>query len=387
MFEYKKRATDNSHLHIGNIVPTGQTTNVFFSEAGRRSPVYGKDSVLEVATVSEEIGLDSLFLADNWSGHQRAAEVGGHQSPIFYAPLHGMALAAVTKHIGIITTIHTTYHDPAHIARMGATLDAFSGGRWGWNIVTGFHESVAGLFGLEPIEHDERYAMAYESIEVVKKFWAEPDEVDHQGKYYTARGRVKAPRPDQKPFPFLVNAGASPAGMRFAARDCDWLVALGATVEQLRSVQENFSKEVHEAGRSASEAAIVPFANCLIRDGDGEAEEEWANLEKTLDKEATIEIAGDIVRSVQSMTKLYSDTSLDDAVLKVGGGGGMLRLVGTPAQVAEQLITCKQEAGIGGVLISNLLWGPEEVRRLGQVLPLLREAGIWTAPEDRGWSW
>ena len=45
-----------------------------------------------------------------------------------------MGLFAVTEHIGIITTFHTTHHKPAHIARMGATLDAFSEGRWGWNI-------------------------------------------------------------------------------------------------------------------------------------------------------------------------------------------------------------------------------------------------------------
>ena len=111
-----------------------------------------------------------------------------------------MAIFAVTEHIGVITTMHTTHHKPAHVARMGATLDAFSDGRWGWNIVTGFGDPEARLFGNETmVEHDERYAMAGEFVDIVKRLWTEAEPIDHDGAYYRVRGRIKAPRPVQRP--------------------------------------------------------------------------------------------------------------------------------------------------------------------------------------------
>lgn len=139
--------TDPNALSVGYFFPAGQTNHVWSDEASRRTPRLNRHNLLALAQAAEDAGFDSLFIADNWSGHQRAAERGGHQAPAFHAPMLAMGIFAVTDHIGVITTFHTTHHKPAHIARMGATLDAFSDGRWGWNAVTGHAEAEAALFG------------------------------------------------------------------------------------------------------------------------------------------------------------------------------------------------------------------------------------------------
>ena len=65
------------------------------------------------------------------------------------------ALAAVTSHIGLISTATTTYLDPFHVARMFATLDQLSQGRVGWNVVTSSAASEAFNFS-----HDKHAAHA-----------------------------------------------------------------------------------------------------------------------------------------------------------------------------------------------------------------------------------
>ena len=57
------------------------------------------------------------------------------------------AIAAATKSIGVGVTVATTYEQPYHLARRLSTVDHFSKGRLGWNIVTGYLDSAARNLG------------------------------------------------------------------------------------------------------------------------------------------------------------------------------------------------------------------------------------------------
>ena len=82
------------------------------------------------------------------------------------------ALAAVTSHIGLISTATTTYLDPFHVARMFATLDQMSEGRVGWNVVTSSAASEALNFSHQAhAPHDQRYERAAEFIQVAQGLW------------------------------------------------------------------------------------------------------------------------------------------------------------------------------------------------------------------------
>jgi alkanesulfonate monooxygenase SsuD/methylene tetrahydromethanopterin reductase-like flavin-dependent oxidoreductase (luciferase family) len=127
----------------------------------------------------------------------------GSQVPILDVSLLISAMAHATKNISFGITASTTYENPYSLARKFATLDHISNGRVGWNIVTTFMESAAKSYGLEQnIEHDERYRIADEFLEVVYKLlegswkdsaveadkqtgvWTNPDKVrkiDHVG--------------------------------------------------------------------------------------------------------------------------------------------------------------------------------------------------------------
>jgi dimethylsulfone monooxygenase len=383
----KMRRENPDELSFGYFFPTGQTDHIWSEEAAQSTPPLNRRVFCDMAQAAEATGFDTLFIADTWSGHQRAAERGGHQSPKFHAPMLAMGLFAVTENIGVITTFHTTHHKPAHIARMGATLDAFSEGRWGWNVVTGFGDPEARLFGQENmVEHDERYAMAGEFVEIVKRLWTEDEPIDVDGKYYRVRGRIKAPRPYQKPYPLLVSAGASPAGMEFAATHCDTLVVAGNSVEKVLETETRAGQIASSVGRDEP-LGLSPFAIAIVRENEGEAEEEYERLCRSLNYEATVELTTDILGDIRSIEELFQGMSRDEAARAWGSGRGILKFLGTADQVAEQLIDMKRRTATTNILINFPLWNPREVLDFRAVLDRLHDAGVWSPPEDRNYSW
>jgi alkanesulfonate monooxygenase SsuD/methylene tetrahydromethanopterin reductase-like flavin-dependent oxidoreductase (luciferase family) len=100
------------------------------------------------------------------------AIISGAQWPVNEPLAVVSAMAAATESLGFGVTVATTYEQPYHLARRLSTVDHLSGGRVGWNVVTGYLDSAARNLGhTEQPPHDERYAIAEEYIEVMYKLW------------------------------------------------------------------------------------------------------------------------------------------------------------------------------------------------------------------------
>src|SRR3546814_11828371 len=77
-----------------------------------------------------------------------------------------------TEHIGLISTVSSTFYTPFHAARLVASLDHISKGRIGWNVVTSMFDAEARNHGYDAMpDHDWRYARAEEFIQVVLDLW------------------------------------------------------------------------------------------------------------------------------------------------------------------------------------------------------------------------
>ena len=124
----------------------------------------------------EEAKFHGLFFADVlgiynvYKSSDDPALASGAQIPILDISLLISAMAFETRNICFGITGSTTYENPYSLARKFSTLDQITDGRIGWNIVTSFLQSAADSFGLDQqVEHDERYRMADEFMEVVYK--------------------------------------------------------------------------------------------------------------------------------------------------------------------------------------------------------------------------
>jgi len=160
------------------------------------------DHWVRLAKFLDDNGFHGLFFADVlgiydvYKGDGPALQSGA-QVPILDISLLVSAMAYATKNISFGITASTTYENPYSLARKFATLDHITDGRVGWNIVTSYLESAAKSFGLEKgIEHDERYKIADEFLDVVYKLlegsWQEDAvEADKQKGVWTNPDKVR----------------------------------------------------------------------------------------------------------------------------------------------------------------------------------------------------
>src|SRR5580704_15859706 len=132
----------------------------------------------DLARLAERGKFDGIFVADIvgvydvYRGGPAPSIVDAVQIPVNDPMMVVPVMAAVTEHIGFGVTANLTYEPPYLFARRMSTLDHLTGGRVGWNIVTGYLDSAARGMGLtaQP-DHDGRYDAADEYMSVVYQLW------------------------------------------------------------------------------------------------------------------------------------------------------------------------------------------------------------------------
>ena len=346
------------------------------------------DTHRQVAQAAEKIGLDYLFMADHWGSRGTHTRHSGVGDPILFAPMISMHLLASTKHIGVISTVHTSWFHPVAIARMGATLDQLSKGRWGINMVTG----NGGGYGLisndfDKLDHDERYAMASEVVEVVTQAWSQ-EKIDFNGKYFTINGELLGPRSYRQPRPLIVSAGASGPGREFAGHYADYIFMPGQMADaELRTRMNDMRAISHKHGRPENAIKMQIHASIIVRETHEEAKAVEAEFLEKIDPEIVAEYIT-AWRGISLTYKEVHEALAGKDYREMGLVAGARKMHGSAEEVADQIEYLYRELGCQGLALVLPIWKPEEIFRIGEtVLPLLQKKGIWEHPATRGGGW
>lgn len=195
------------------------------------------------------------------------------------------ALAAVTSTIGLVATQNTTYNDPADLAHRLSSLDLISGGRAAWNIVTTDNAWTGENFRRGGyLDHADRYTHAEAFVETAKSIWDswEPDagttgdttvhHVHHSGQHYTVDYVPRLPRSPQH-HPVLFQAGDSPDGRDFAARQADVIFSGHPGFDDALAFRADIIERTVRAGRPADAVRIMPAAEFVVAATAAEAAE------------------------------------------------------------------------------------------------------------------
>ncbi|GAA0900331.1 LLM class flavin-dependent oxidoreductase [Pseudonocardia zijingensis] len=353
--------------------------------AGMNPPVLDVGVQSELARAAETAGFDFLFMADGYVGHGGHNVRIGHGEPRLSAPVWAPVLMAATRHIGVATTIHTKYLPAGVIARIGANLDHLSGGRWGWNIVPGTKDDA--FLGHEPLGHAERYAQARETLDAVQKIWdARGERVEYHGRYHDFAGSMMGPFPLQER-PLLFNAGVSEDGLDFIADACDYgFFTVVEDLDKVRGPVEALAARAEARGRDPLTVNLLGSIGIVVGASRQEAQDRYDHLVETLDMDA----ARGWARSFLERSGTYQAThggELDDAARSIGVAAGATVLVGSVDDVAEQLIHVHRSTGLRGYQVCPLTWSVDELLLMGKAFRRVGDAGLWTAPEDRGRAW
>ncbi|WP_199432052.1 LLM class flavin-dependent oxidoreductase [Qaidamihabitans albus] len=320
----------------------------------------------EIAQRADNLGFDVLVPIAKWKGTGGSTNFNGNNYET-YAWAAGLAEA--TERIAIGSTSHLPTIHPVLAAKAATTIDHISGGRFALNLVMGWIAPEMEMFGREQREHDERYAYGQEWIDFVNKLWTEPGSFDLSTHYFTGFDLEAYPKPHQAPRPALLNAGNSPAGIEFSARNVDINFASLDTLENIKAYTDMITSKAREEYNRAIK--VMTYGLIVCRDTEAEAK---AAFQQVLD-EADWDAAGNIIKVAGSGASQSFDHAARQMQERFIAGWGGYPIIGTPEQVTEELGKLN-EAGMEG-MIFGLIDYNEELKYFGdKVMPLLKEAGL-----------
>jgi len=212
---------------------------------------WGVDNVLEVvriAVLAEELGFDSVWVADHLLNvgylHERIA------ARPYYHPLAILAYAgARTSHVSLGTSVLVLpFRHPVELAKFAATLDHLSDGRLILGVGAGGLEAEFDALG---IPWHERGALSDESLEVIRELWTQALP-SHSGARWRFSQVAFAPKPLRQPHPPLWIGGAGAAARRRVARLGDGWHPTGISIEEFRAGCIQIRRAASEAGRDPS---------------------------------------------------------------------------------------------------------------------------------------
>ncbi len=205
--------TSNRPCKIGLYLPMAE------HELGDRTPRW--TDILAIARRAEELGFDSVFIADHLIYHFEGQET--------YGIWEGMsllaALAGATERIELGTGVLCTgFRNPALLAKMAETIDEISAGRLIFGIGAGWHDPEYVAFGY-PTDH--KFSRFQEALQVIHPL-LKTGKVDFHGEYYEANDADLMPRGPRPEGPPIMIAATGDRMLDLTARYADlwngWVV-------------------------------------------------------------------------------------------------------------------------------------------------------------------
>lgn len=280
-------------LHVGmSLAPTWLSGEAWRRADSHINEVFSSDYFVDLAQRAEAAHVDFVFRPDTLFLRTEGLESGGGFASMDPTMLLA-AIARETSHVGLLSTVSTTFLPPYVVARQLQSLNWLSDGRAGWNIVTALdgHEN----FGLSEMPSpQERYERATEFTQVVKELWASfPNEalkldresgqfadsalvrpVAHEGRHFSVKGPLNLPAHASR-IP-LVQAGASPEGRNFAASVADAVFASTPDMQLAIELRADLRRRAESHGREPNAVKLMPGLSLYLADSRKEALELFA---------------------------------------------------------------------------------------------------------------
>ncbi|KAF2108487.1 luciferase-like domain-containing protein [Lophiotrema nucula] len=298
------------YTDLAKLADRGKVSAIFFADWFVGFDVYGG-------------GLDTMLKA----GHQVA-----HLDP--YAIVS--AMAAVTENVSFAVTQSTTYSTPYVLARQFSALDHLTGGR---------------SLGRESfMEHDERYSLADEFMDVVYK---QDQEIEHKGNYFNMSGRSQV-HPSPQRTPALFQAGKFKFGTAFATKHAATIFLNCVNAAQAKKTISDMRAAAAANGPLANADPVAGFAQFSGYTGIDLAQ---FLLDEPMDLSGMSQ-----AMAIQAVFRAFEASEGEEKQLWTPRRLGMCMAlgglhpcpVGTAAEVADVIQDWIDEADIDGCNIGNV---------------------------------
>ena len=326
-------------------------------------------NTLTLARLADEMEFEALVPVGRWKGFGGVTNFNG---PGFETFSWAAGIGACTKNPAVFATSHVLTVHPLMAAKQAATIDHITGGRFALNVVTGWHRPEMEMFGAPLMEHDDRYGLAVEWLEIIKRLWTEDEEFDFEGKHFKIAKGYLMPKPLQKPFPAVMNAGSSDTGREYAAKYCD--VAFVNTNRGDFDSRKAMIDDYRRLAREEYGRELQIWSHAYIVQGETEKEAE-DYFDEYVHQKGDWEAATNLVETMGLNSRGRTPDQLRAMKMHFIGGWGGCPLIGTKEQIVDGLATMSR-LGLDGVVVS---WPRyiEDMRTFQrETLPLIKQAGL-----------
>ena len=401
--------------HPGNRTDWLRTS--FWTDLGRQLETDGYDMLFVP---------DAMAMARGHDGTTDAVISAGAKGGIYLDPVTVMtAVAAVTTQLRLGCTLSTSFVPAYDIARRIATLHQLSEGRAAWNIVTSAYDYEAQNMGQPRLEPKaERYAKADRVTQEVLELWQSfPDEalwIDTDTGRFADPTRIQPTRSGVGPLtlpgdvkghrPMLLQAGASPTGMDFAARWADATFMVAANGAQAQQIRADLRTLAAQAGRDPNALTTLMGVQPIVAETNAAAERKLQQLKDLIDPQTAWQDLATLFRAdpcdwalsdsaaafLQAQRGATGAEGFENIVAQiVDEGASTLEelavlgaiaqfkplLVGDASSVAQQMLDLVGQGATDGFMIMGTVV-PESFTDFAPVIQLLQNAGSSTHSTD-----
>ena len=250
---------------------------------------------LAMARAAEAVGFDSIWLGD----HLLYRGGGRPERAPWEAWTMLAALASATERVALGPLVAcTAFHPPGLIAKMAATIDEVSGGRFVLGLGAGWNRDEFAAFGLP---YDRRVSRFEEAFEIIRGMLA-GERVDAHGRFHDAEDLVLLPPPSRR-VPIVIGSnGPRMLGIALPHADAwnTWYDDYGNTVEGFAALNSRISDAAQEAGRNPGE---VERSACVLVALEGAGEREP-------DPDAPAVAPQDLAEHLQGLSEAGADEAI-----------------------------------------------------------------------------
>ncbi|PBB06008.1 MULTISPECIES: LLM class flavin-dependent oxidoreductase [Salimicrobium] len=326
---------------------------------------------------------DAVFFADNQSF---PAGNDGEMPAFWLDPVVNLtAISQVTTHVGLVSTISSTFSNPFTASRQLLSLDHITKGRVGWNLVTSMRDAEAMNHSMEELpSHDERYEKAEEFAAVMDKLflsWTSDEflkdreenrlinsenihPVEHHGTYFKVKGPPTTPgSPQWKPV--AMQAGASKQGLSLASKYADAVYSVAWNLDQAKKFRKKLDEQLDKDWDEGRYIKVFPGLVTYVGRTREEARAKKTELDEKLPVETALKRLGLFVQQdcsnweidkkvpalppvedfsgpvgrYETILEIIKDTNptVRELLGYLNAGGGHFTLVGTPEEIVDRM--------------------------------------------------
>ena len=158
------------------------------------------------------------------------------------------------------TVLCQSFRNSALVAKMGATLQFLSGGRFILGIGAGWNAEEYRAYGYDFPPPHVRVEQLEEALKIIKALWTE-EQATFEGRYYQVREAISEPKPIPLP-PVMVGA-FKPKMLRLTAQYADWWNVSSTGVKDYQRMVREFERACIDVGRDPAQLRRSWCGGCV----------------------------------------------------------------------------------------------------------------------------